>query len=846
MADARLPLLRGRITKTESYKGPRGGPASAAQLPSRDPQLHRTRLVQQLDAIADAVKNRPALARDELATREIVAIQPATGAELVADQLDDVQEDARLIGVGETGTLLLDVASAQLEYLRDKLDAFADDSRIKPKVNDDGTTTVRRDKERAIAPIETISLATLDDVRAPRLRETPLVADRAYWFELACRGGAYRPLLETEMSRTQILRQLHRLDALQKVEEFVGPEQVYFFVRLTLNQLDALRSATDCIYEIELAPPPIRDLHLLEDISSKDVKAFDLIAPPENAPSVVILDTGIATQHPLLKKAILSATTAGEFITSPEDTHGHGTKMAGIALYRDLGTALEHGTMTATHWLQSSRLFVRPKEGTAHDNNYEAWPVLTLGAVRAAEDADLAQRDRVFALAITRSMQEPLELQDSILDEPTPTLWSHALDQIAFNDGRGRLIVVSAGNARPEQWLTLAEQYPQLQLSEKIHQPAQASNVLTIGAFTSRVELPGGQDYAEYRVVAPRPGGISPFTSAGLPGKEWPIKPDIVLEGGNLAIAGALPDESIPTLCGLTTSHRHMVAQPLGHLSMTSEATARAANLAARVWAAEPKLRPETVRALLVHSASWTRAMMEQFSGKSDRLRACGYGVPDERLAMECAKDRATIIIEDTMPNAVIEEVAKKKPPKRATTKPTEPKPRRKAKLYRLPIPHELLTDADSEVELRVTLSYYPEPNKFRRSILHGLDLKWDMQGPQETEEQFIQRINTLNRPRGSDGKPQKVTSAGSFSWDVGIDLRSRGTVQSDRWRGKMSALAGDKLIAIVPVLGWWNQRKQMTERTMRFSLVVSVFGPGVYAVIKPKVELPVAASVEV
>ncbi len=67
------------------------------------------------------------------------------------------------------------------------------------------------------------------------------------------------------------------------------------------------------------------------------------------------------------------------------------------------------------------------------------------------------------------------------------------------------------------------------------------------------------------------------------------------------------------------------------------------------------------------------------------------------------------------MPNAVIEQEPKKKAPKRATTKTMELKVRRKVKLYELPLPETLLTDADPDVELRVTLSYFTEPNKFGR-----------------------------------------------------------------------------------------------------------------------------------
>ena len=284
-------------------------------------------------------------------------------------------------------------------------------------------------------------------------------------------------------------------------------------------------------------------------------------------------------------------------------------------------------------------------------------------------------------------------------------------------------------------------------------------------------------------------------------------------------------------------------------MSMTSEAAARAGHLAAHIWKHEPKLRPESVRGLIVHSASWSKAMVEDFPGMNDRLLACGYGAPNERLASECAQGVATIVVEDSMPSAVIEEEPKKQAPKRATTKTTEPKVRRKVKIYRLPLPESLLTDDDPEVELRVTLSYFTEPNKFGRRTYHGLDLKWDMQGPQETEETFIQRVNMLKREQDDDGKRVTPTKTESFPWEIGIRARSRGTVQSDRWHGRMSQLLGrtnDKLIAIVPVLGWWEQRKALKFREMKFSLVVSVFGPGVYAAIKPRVEVEPGITLEV
>ena len=837
MADERLPFIRGRIERADSFQGPTT-PITPPPLPQPDPKAHQQELTRQLDALEAAVRARAADERDQAAVRELVAVRPEQGATLGAAQLASKRQDARLVGVvKDTGVVVLDIADPNMEHVRKKVDDFADDAKVKSR-SKDGETTLHRASEEAIAPIERIALATLDDKRGPALRQTELIDGHMYWFELACRGGYRSPPDESKGSKSQVLRQIHRIGAKLTVDEFMAPERLYLFTRLTRAQLETLQRATDCIYEVELAAPEIRDLKLFEELETSELRAFNLIPPPQEAPAVCILDTGIATRHPLLAPAILTATVAGPEIPSPEDTYGHGTKMAGTALYEDLGAAVQNGAATATHWIQSSRLMVEPGKGTASDENYSNWPALTQRAVEAAEKKDAARRDRVFVLAVTRSMQVPP------FDELVPTLWSHVVDQLVYNRGSTRLLVVSAGNARLEQWLTLAEQYPQLHPSEKLHQPAQATNALTVGAYTERTTL-GPAELAEgVDVVAPK-GGLSPFSSSGLSGSEWPIKPDVVFEGGNLAVQGHLTIEG-PTLCGLTTSHRHNQGRPLSLTSMTSEAAAHAARLAARIWSVEPKLRPETVRGLVVHAATWTSRMREQFPAKNDLLITCGYGVPDITTAMGCARGIATVIVEDSMPNAVTEEVPKKEPPKRAMTKPTATKYTRKIKVFRMPIPDELATIEDPEVELRVTLSYFPETNKFGRSQMHGLDLKWYMQGPQESEDDFLQRINVLARQKNAAGKRMKQDTAGPFNWAVGIQARSRGTVQSDRWRGSASQLAGEKLIAVVPVLGWWDRRIQLKTEEMKFSLIVSVLGPGVYSSIKPRVEVSAEVVVDV
>ena len=198
MVDPRLPLLRARITSVDSYEAPQPGRGGPSAIPSLDPKSHSSALIHQLDAISQQVNARDGNARDELAKREIVVVRPAVNAQLAANQLDDSKADAYLVGVRpETGVVLLDIARADLNYLREKIEAFADDSRVSAKTKKDGSPKLdvhgvqltARASEKAIAPVGSIGLAQLEDIADGLRQINELPSDRACWFEIGCRGA---------------------------------------------------------------------------------------------------------------------------------------------------------------------------------------------------------------------------------------------------------------------------------------------------------------------------------------------------------------------------------------------------------------------------------------------------------------------------------------------------------------------------------------------------------------------------------------------------------------------------------------------------------------------------------
>jgi hypothetical protein len=601
--------------------------------------------------------------------------------------------------------------------------------------------------------------------------------------------------------------------------QYLATERLVYFARMSGEVLLNLMESTDCVFEFDLAPPDVRGWLMVNDANFpvRELGEFAWTPPAEDAPAVVLLDSGTVSGHPMLRHALLSSESALPHDPSPEDTIGHGTRMAGVALFDDVAEAAELGREEGTHWLQSVKVIVDDAEGSASEENREFWPEITQNAVESAEG--FGDRRRVYALAVTAPLPNPR----------LPTWWSHAVDRLAFAEGRGRVLCVSVGNMDPIN-AELAQGYPHFHLDHHLEDPAHAVNALSVGAYTTKTTLPPDPDYASHRCVAPA-GGVAPCTRAGLIGSEADaIKPDVVFEGGNFADGGGLIQSDIETLQAVSTGPKFLESPLVTHRE-TSLATAHAARFAARVWAVDPALRPETVRGLVVHSASWTPQMVQQLRNRDERLALCGYGVPNLAMATGCRTDRATIIVEDRMPSAVGDVDDQGKPVRR-----------RLAKYFTLPIPEGLLQDAE-RIWIRVTLSYFAEPNTYGRRQVRGLNLAWDMQGPNESAGEFRQRINLLLREPGYKDRRTR----GYDGWKIGPQRRSRGTVQSDWWQGAGAFLHESKLIAVYPRLGWW-ERRGLTDLEMPFSLIVSVRVSNdidVYTPIELALRVPVEITID-
>ncbi|GAT08344.1 Y4bN protein [Mycolicibacterium novocastrense] len=820
-------------TEKESFTGDRAG--------------HGRRLTQELrDALA------PAVDEPETAGTYITFVS-FPGLDLALESLDPQSsgEQPELLAVRDVETedgavqmATVYIPDGKKEYFLKRLSTY--------------TETATSDKVRHAALVEGIQ-----SIRRATIRELWTDPDTLFpddlselrWWEvwLRNRDGQERIRFTAFAAHRQLPTSHHYLGF---------GDRTVVLLQATADELSQTFESLDDIAELR-RPHDVASFLAELPVSEQMPWAQDLLnrlhPAGKNAPVVCVLDTGVQDSHPLLAASLdASDVHVADASWQLQPVHPHGTEMAGLALYGDLQAAIsDNHSIQLAHRLESVKFL--PDAGA---NDRDLYGAITARSVDRPE-IEAADRTRVFMLAVTAPRPEPIA-DDS---EPTerheggrPTSWSAAIDALAFGRAiddtdpeftyldrdeprRPRLFVVSAGNIRD---VRASDDHLARSDVEPVEDPAQSWNALTVGAYSAHDDMAGAPTGFEgYIPIAPR-GELAPVsrTSVVFDRKKWPFKPDVVADGGNVA---ASPDgtsvDTPPNLALLTTRLQGLGQNLFTTTRDTSAATAQVAAIAADISAAYPDLKPETIRGLIIHSAQWTEAMRSRFGLESSKyglatlLRRYGMGVPDAARALRSAADALTLIAEARIHPYEQEAGSAGKV--------------REMNLHQLPWPTDALTAlGEVRVRLRVTLSYFIEPNPSSRGwtgryVYPSHGLRFATRRPEDSVDTFRQRINTRARAEGQR-PPSLDTETG---WLFGANQQqSAGSVHTDIWSGAAIDLASKGAIAVYPVAGWWKNRRALdqSDQGVDYSLIVSIEAPEVEIDLWTPVVQQIAAEVKV
>jgi len=611
------------------------------------------------------------------------------------------------------------------------------------------------------------------------------------------------------------------------------PDRTVVLARVTKSQLSTLIEINPSIAEYRKAREAVQYFINIDNQEQtewvRDLQSR-LITDLSNDVAICLLDSGVNNGHSLIEPVLMDSdlhTVNPDWGVSDNTTHRHGTLMSGIAAYGDLSEILAtRNPVKLSYRLESVKIL--PPTGS---NPPDLYGDITIQGLSRAE-IQAPQRTHISCMAVT---------SEDGRDQGKPSSWSAAIDMLTsgYSDDKRRLFILSAGNiTRQEEW----SGYPQSNFTNSIHDPGQSWNAITVGAYTEKSVICDSK-YENYKPLAER-GQLSPYsTTSMIWSKEWPFKPEIILEGGNLAedpdgFIGELEDLSL-----LSTSPQPTLRQ-FGSINATSAACALAARMAAKIQAMYPSAWPETVRGLMIHSAEWPSSLVRQVLSQEEQrrfgkteikklLRVCGYGVPNLNKAIACKTNLLTLISENEI---------------QPFTRDGSRYVTDEMHLHKLPWPTDTLLDlGETNVTLRVTLSYFIEPgpgevgwkNKYRYA---SYALRFDLNKPGESESMFIHRLSAA---AGEDDE-QSSSDSGSARWAIGKNNCKNGSIHSDYWSGTAADLAATNLIGIFPAIGWWRERpwQNRWDRKARYSLIVSLQTPeetmDVYTPIAIKLNTPI------
>lgn len=359
---------------------------------------------------------------------------------------------------------------------------------------------------------------------------------------------------------------------------------------------------------------------------------FEIEAPRHDLPIIGILDTGVSITTPLQPIIIndQSFTITG---TNPLEDNanrgsGHGTGVAALASLGKRAYRRNHrGLIEPDARILSMKILDNNSGSISQDKVLELLE-------RAVEQ----HRVKIFVLTIcfTTNKKENEDFS------------SYAFKLDSFSHQHDCLIFISTSNNNDAQIHNQDYDLSYFTHSAvNLSTPAESMNNMTIGAAADCLKsgiFRGISPQREFPALYSRKGHIN-LSVYNRKRNDLYFKPDILESGGDYEIDfGVIGVGVNATMDVLSADATESFYQQVG----TSFSAPLASNIAAQILGLYPNLRSQSIKALIINSASLQNI---KFTNPHHTLinRVAGYGIADSQKSIVSDDDTVTILLEDSI-----------------------------------------------------------------------------------------------------------------------------------------------------------------------------------------------------
>ncbi len=583
--------------------------------------------------------------------------------------------------------------------------------------------------------IEDFDRWTTEDRKGAALRkqgfpqQEPFVLDVELW---PVERQDERDQLLAHFDAWRVRTGLERLDAINQ------PSLVMLRLRCTAAQASSLLDHRD-VRTVDLPP----SVGVAVDVLLKDLGQFPAVErPPDGAPAVAVLDSGITSGHPHLAAAVGDVQGFVDPLRDVTDRApcGHGTFVAGLALYGNVQGCIQQRSFVPRLRLYSGKVF----EDDGRDQ--------TRFVESAVDEAVRYFRTEYGCKVFNLSYGD----RNKVYDSKHVRGLAYTLDRLSRE--LDVLFVVPTGNLLKEELPADARQrYPEylLEESSRVLDPAPALIPLTVGGLAMKDAGRQAQRHPdtveEFPIAAIEEP--SPFTRSG-PGPVGAIKPDLVEEAGNFSVM-RLGNDFRHLGLGLVSMNSGFAAGTLFTEDVgTSFAAPVVAQKAARLLEFVPDASANLLRALLAAHAHWPQASLQllnpnnEADKRSNLLKLIGYGRVDDGALYESVEKEITLYSEDRIDND-------------------------KHHFYELPLPEDFWDGGRRSREITVALAYSPAVRTTRLDY-RQTKISFSLVIAASLDE--VARAHTHGRGQ-DDAISERITNR-----SIPSEERKKGTLQMSRW----------------------------------------------------------------